>query len=124
MSAEGFTKTSNGGSYGYGWRNPKWRCDTCGRAGYGSDTEVPYSWAEACRVGHSPCVWCGRQLTLRKDGSPRVHSRCPERPDEAELLRLVITEARQDARLGVRGPLDRKAADLLARLTTHLGATS
>lgn len=119
---EGFTKVSDGGAYGYRWRSPRWVCDTCGRTGLGT-LEHPYTWSETCRHGHSPCPWCGRQLALRKDGTPRVHSRCPDRPDDAELLRLVAAEVRHETRLAVRGPLHPAAAAILERLTTLQGDT-
>jgi hypothetical protein len=48
-----------------------------------------------------------------------VHTRCPERPDDAELLRLMAAEVRHVARLGVRGPLQRDAAALLDRLSSR-----
>lgn len=128
MSADGFTKIHDGRAYGYSVTGPKWRCDTCGREGYGSDngpagTEPtwPHGWAKSCLRGHAPCPWCGRDLSLRQDGTPRVHTRCPERPDDAELLRLVAAEVRHDARLGVRGPLDGHTRRLLERLTTAGG---
>lgn len=118
MSGEGFTKVHDGRYYGYSYSGPKWRCDVCGRTGYGDpNRENHHHWSNACKRGHSPCPWCGRQLSLRMDGTPRVHSRCPARPDDAELLRLVAAEVRHDARLGVRGPLDRASQALLARLT-------
>lgn len=116
-SADGFTKIHDGRWYGYNQSAPKWRCDTCERTGYGN-SEHPHTWARSCRQGHAPCPWCGRQQALRKDGTPRVHTRCPDRPDDAELLRLVAAEVRHDARLGVRGPLDRHALALLDRLTS------
>lgn len=117
-----FTKLHDGRSYGYSWSGPKWRCDDCGKTGYGT-LEKPYTWSNSCLNGHSECPWCGRVLTLRNDGTPRVHSRCPERPDEAELLRLYAAEVRHDARLGVLGPLGSKHHDLLDRLTRPLEET-
>lgn len=128
-----FTCTSVGGSRGgYGWTPPRWVCDTCARSGYGTDKH-PHGanpdpdrwgnrtgWARTCLNGHAPCPWCARILTLRNDGTPRVHSRCNERPDDAELLRLVTAEARGIARLGVRGPLNRDALALLDRMTANL----
>lgn len=114
-----FTQIHAGRYYGYSYSGPKWRCDDCGRQGYG-DPDAPWSghWSEACKRGHSPCVWCGKQLTLRIDGTPRVHSRCKERPDDAELLRLVAAEVRSNVRLAVRGPMTATAEHLLHRLTT------
>lgn len=113
-----FTKIHDGRDYGYRYVGPKWRCDDCWRTGYGDPASAwPNHWSAACKRGHSPCVWCGKQLTLRIDGTPRVHSRCPERPDEAELLRLLVSEAKTDARNGVRGPLDERSIDLLDRLS-------
>lgn len=120
--SEQFTKVHDGRSRGYSWTGPKWACDTCGRSGY-SDPSQPrgYSqWFTACERGHSPCEWCGRQLTLRLDGTPRVHSRCKERPDEAELLRLLAAEVVADVRLGVRGPLTSTSMAVLDRLTRSM----
>lgn len=119
MDETTFTKIHDGRWYGYSQTGPKWRCDICRREGYGDPHQdrgrFPH-WSNACKGGHSPCVWCGRQLTLRKDGTPRVHTRCPERPDEAELLRLLAAEVHADARLGVRGPTTATTEALLARL--------
>lgn len=117
-----FSKVHDGRSYGYSYIGPKWRCDTCGRTGYSDGDPSERSsnwkhWSDACKHGHAPCEWCGRQLTLRQDGTPRVHTRCPDRPSDAELLRLIASEVRHDARLGVRGPLDRHSRALLDRLT-------
>lgn len=130
-----FTKIHDGRTYGYSMTGPKWRCDDCGREGYGSseypagarpvDANDPrrrwadHGWAKACLNGHAPCPWCGRQQALRNDGTPRVHTRCKERPDDAELLRLIAAEVRHDARLGVRGPLDHHTRALLDRLTSR-----
>lgn len=114
-----FTLVHNGRSYGYSFTGPKWRCDDCGRTGYTNPTagEFRYSsWFDACKRGHSPCVWCGRVLSVRMDGTPRVHSRCPERPDEAELLRLLAAEVKHETRLAVRGPMNATSEALLARL--------
>lgn len=113
-----FTKVSAGGAYGYRWRSPRWACNTCGRSGITDpgDAARRDQWFTACQRGHSPCVWCGRQLTLRKDGTPRVHARCPGRPDSTELLRLLAAEIRADVRLAVRGPATATGEALLARL--------
>ena len=112
-----FTQVHAGRYHGYSYSGPKWRCDVCERTGYGDPENAwQHHWSEPCKRGHSPCVWCGRLLTLRKDGTPRVHARCTERPDEAELLRLLAAEVRADARFGVRGPLDKRSVDLLGRL--------
>lgn len=122
-----FTQLHAGRSYGYSYTGPKWRCDVCDRTGYSDgdpNDRDPSAWSGSwwfytCLRGHSPCPWCGTQLTVRLDGTPRVHSRCPDRPDDVELLRLVTAEARDVARLGVRGPLTRAATELLERLTTR-----
>ena len=120
-----FTKIHDGRAYGYNMTGPKWRCDVCERTGYGDPaTAWRHHWSEACKRGHSPCEWCGRQLTLRQDGTPRVHTRCPERPNDAELLRLLAAEVRTDARAGVRGPFDCSSQALLDRLTTDLPPTT
>lgn len=118
-----FTQISAGGAYGYRWRSPRWACDVCGRSGY-HDPATAYRghWSEACKRGHSPCAWCGKLLTLRMDGTPRVHSRCDERPDDAELLRLLAAEVRADTRAAVRGPFTTTSRALLDRLTSDLKA--
>jgi hypothetical protein len=113
---DGFTRVQPEQSRGYGWSWAKWRCDTCGREG-GGRNDGPFTWVQSCLNGHSPCAWCGQQLTLRKDGTPRVHTRCPERPDDAELLRLVAAEVRHDARLAVRGPMGITGRALLDKMT-------
>jgi transcription elongation factor Elf1 len=55
---------------------PAWkgrvRCTVCGRTGY-----VGGTWKEACERGHLPCLDCGRQLSVKLDGTRRVHTRCP-----------------------------------------------
>lgn len=119
MSDVTFTKIHDGRMYGWNETGPKWRCDVCGREGYGdpnADRRGWQHWSDGCKRGHSPCAWCGRQIMLRKDGTPRVHTRCPERPDEAELLRLVVEEISHETRLAVRGPATSANAALLARL--------
>ncbi|NYD43949.1 hypothetical protein [Nocardioides panaciterrulae] len=116
-----FTNVHQGRYYGYSYSGPKWRCAVCGRTGYGDPaTAGRHHWSEACKRGHSPCEWCGRLLTLRLDGTPRVHARCPERPEDVELLRLLAAEVRTDTRAAVRGPTTDTAAALLERLTTDL----
>jgi hypothetical protein len=120
-----FTKIHDGRSYGYSMTGPKWRCDVCGRTGYGDPNadrgrwRAPH-WSDGCKRGHSPCEWCGRQTVLRLDGTPRVHTRCPNRPDDVELLRRLAADVHTDARLAVRGPATDTAAALLERLTTDL----
>jgi hypothetical protein len=75
------TRTSTGGASGYGWRSPKWRCDTCDKRGLG-DMLIPGRWAETCARGHAPCPWCGRMCPVLHDGAPRVHTGCKSRPDD------------------------------------------
>lgn len=122
-----FTQLHNGRTYGYSMTAPKWRCDVCGRSGYGD----PHAqrghyghWSDACKRGHSPCEWCGRQLTLRMDGTPRVHTRCPGRAPDAELLRRLAADVRADTRIAVRGPFDDRSAALLDRLTSDIDGGS
>jgi hypothetical protein len=79
-----FTKVRDpyyGGAYGQTYHAAKYRCDVCGREGYADKNGRPYEWAAACRRGHAPCDYCGRMLTLKLDGQPRVHTRCPERDE-------------------------------------------
>ena len=64
---------------GYGWTDDKWRCTICGREGHGTAND-PYPWADSCRRGHAPCPDCGRMLSIRLNGQPRRHTRCPNRP--------------------------------------------
>ena len=122
MTEATFTKVHDGRSYGYSFSGPKWRCDICGRTGYGdpADTTWPGHWSTACKRGHSPCAWCGRQLTLLLDGTPRVHARCPDRPADTELLRTLAADVRRDARLAVRGGPTSTGDALLERLTADL----
>lgn len=56
-----------------GPRSAKLACATCGRTGYPA---MP--WQLICRRGHAPCSSCGKQLAVLLDGSPRVHTRCPD----------------------------------------------
>lgn len=97
MPATTFTKVHDGRSYGYSMTGPKWRCDVCGRTGYG--LHGPYSWADSCRRGHLPCSWCGRMITVRLDGTARVHARCPERPTAATRLWVEAKDAKAAARV-------------------------
>jgi hypothetical protein len=64
---------------GYGWTPDKYECTVCHRTGFGGDSG-PGSWADSCLRGHAPCPWCGAILTVKKDGTPRVHTRCTKRP--------------------------------------------
>ena len=117
-----FTQVAESRPWGYGYTPDRWACDVCGRTGiYDPHKERQWPstyWFTACKRGHSPCPWCGKQLALRLDGTPRVHARCKERPDDAELLRLVAQEVRDVARLGVRGPMTSAHEQMLERLTT------
>jgi hypothetical protein len=61
------------------WTPDRWECVMCGHQGYGTAT-WPYSWADPHLRGHAPCQWCGAVLTVKRDGTPRVHSRCARRP--------------------------------------------
>lgn len=67
-----------GGSHGQTYHGYKWRCTMCGREGYGTE-QGPHRWADACRRGHAPCGSCGALLTLKLNGHPRIHTRCPQR---------------------------------------------
>jgi hypothetical protein len=122
MTETTFTKLHDGRYYGYSFSGPKWQCDVCGRSGHGDPAETTWRghWSAACKRGHSPCAWCGRQLTLLMDGTPRVHSRCPERPADAELLRTLAADVRRDARLAVRGGPTATGDALLERLTADI----
>lgn len=83
-----FTRHHEGKARGaYGWTSPKWSCDECGATGYG-DQFLPAEWARAHARGHEPCPWCGALCTLRMDGTQRVHTRCPNRPEEVETVWL------------------------------------
>lgn len=68
--------TSPGFTYA-GPRGTQVACDVCGRRGYDRNL-----WQDVCRRGHLPCSDCGRRLAVRLDGSARVHTRCPNRPEE------------------------------------------
>jgi ribosomal protein S27E len=56
-------------------RSGKVRCIVCGATGFDG---CPWQWSH--ERGHEPCPWCGKQLSVRLDGTARVHSKCPERP--------------------------------------------
>lgn len=49
-------------------------CTVCGISGY-----YGAPWQRPHRRGHAPCLNCGRQLTVRLDGTPRKHNRCPRK---------------------------------------------
>lgn len=53
----------------------KVRCVDCGARGYPG-----CPWQDRHLAGHSPCPRCGRTLTLRLNGTPRQHTRCPATP--------------------------------------------
>ena len=46
----------------------KVRCTVCGTEGY---PNCP--WQQPHIQGHAPCPDCGRQLTVKQDGTPRKH---------------------------------------------------
>ena len=73
------TFTRSKGYKGY-WR---WTCDDCGRVGLG-DQFIPARWCEACARGHAPCPYCDRPQAVLHDGRPRVHTRCPNRPEDVQ----------------------------------------
>jgi DNA-directed RNA polymerase subunit RPC12/RpoP len=52
------------------------RCTTCGAKGLPGGR-----WQQAHRRGHKRCPRCGRQLTVKLDGTARVHTRCPKGGD-------------------------------------------
>jgi ribosomal protein S14 len=54
------------------------RCKECGVEGYDVDSEN--SWKKTHLRGHAPCRWCGKQLSLLRNGKPRTHTLCPKRP--------------------------------------------
>jgi hypothetical protein len=47
-------------------------CSVCGARGFPGG-----SWQAPHRRGHAPCFRCGRPLTVKLDGTARVHTRCP-----------------------------------------------
>jgi uncharacterized OB-fold protein len=51
----------------------KVRCSVCGAKGFPGG-----SWQATHRRGHKPCPRCHRQLTVKLDGTARVHTRCPK----------------------------------------------
>jgi len=55
------------------WSN-RWVCNICETRGLPGG-----KWMETHRRGHAPCPRCGRQLTVKLDGTPRVHTRCPSK---------------------------------------------
>jgi len=63
-----------------GARGGRLECTTCGARGW---TYLdPRSWMAVHGRPHHPCPWCGRPLVTKLDGTPRVHTRCPNRPKE------------------------------------------
>lgn len=100
---------------GYRWYSDRYQCTVCGRQGYGARGR-PFGWYESCARGHAPCAWCGRMLAVRKDGTARVHTQCPERPEDAELIRAIAGAIRVDARLSVLGPIRPPGQRLIDRL--------
>lgn len=55
----------------------KVECVVCRAKGYPSTPRSESRWQRPHRRGHRPCLACGRQLTVKLDGSARRHSRCP-----------------------------------------------
>ncbi len=58
----------------------RWRCETCGHAGWGEPL-VPDPWALTHARGHLDCPECGKPTPVAEDGSAQWHTRCagPER---------------------------------------------
>ena len=54
------------------------RCTVCLTMGYPGDDIRPMPWQVPHVMGHAACPKCGRMLTLKLDGKPRTHARCPE----------------------------------------------
>lgn len=52
-------------------------CAICGERGYSGG-----KWMDRHRRPHLPCPWCGRLFAVKLDGTGRIHTRCPKRPDE------------------------------------------
>ena len=59
-----------------GPRSRKLACVTCGEKGYAYG-----KWMARHRRPHLPCPWCGRRFAVKLDGTARVHTRCPNRPE-------------------------------------------
>jgi len=58
-----------------GGTSRKVQCTVCGRKGWDTSGN---GWQRACLRGHKLCKrGCGRMLSVNKDGSARVHPRCP-----------------------------------------------
>lgn len=100
---------------GLSWSSERYECTVCHREGYGYDGK-PYRWYESCARGHSPCAWCGRMLPVLKDGTARVHTRCPDRPEDALLIRAIGATVRLDTRLSVLGPIRPAGRQLIDQL--------
>lgn len=63
---DGFHAAPNGSN--------RWVCNTCEARG------LPRGkWMETHRRAHHRCPDCGRWQTAKLDGTPRVHTRCPNR---------------------------------------------
>ena len=77
------TLISPSGYRGRKWQSARWSCDVCGRVGYG-DEILPGPWSETCARGHHPCPWCGRQVAAIRDGEPRIHVGCKDRPKDLQ----------------------------------------
>lgn len=57
----------------------KVECIFCGARGYDVSERRP-SWKAAHLRGHAPCPDCGKMLSLKINGLPRRHGRCPTIP--------------------------------------------
>lgn len=54
-------------------------CTVCGRIGWGplEPGEDAYPWQANCMKGHGRCPKCGEWTPVKKNGTARVHARCP-----------------------------------------------
>jgi hypothetical protein len=50
----------------------KLRCRTCGTQGWSGGR-----WMNPHRKGHLPCPRCGGLLSVKVDGTARIHAKCP-----------------------------------------------
>lgn len=61
-------------TFSYPPHSSRVECSECGARGFPGG-----AWQDLHRRGHAPCPRCGRIFTVKLDGTPRIHTRCPRK---------------------------------------------